>query len=153
MTKLDELTESFKMKFERFMLGCDSVEELNEWDKDENGEMDVFYENDLLSIIIRLIAVDDSFSAKEVEYLNKAFGFTYTVEELKDVYDTSAEYFGEDFDKNFSAGVDMLERVNAKLAEAYKELVILACDIITESDEYIALSELMEIKKVKELCE
>lgn len=55
MKRIDLLTEEFKTKYERFLIGCDALEDLNLWDKDEHGEMDVFYQNDLVSVILRLM--------------------------------------------------------------------------------------------------
>ena len=75
MKRIDMLTEEFKTKYERFLIGCDALEDLNLWDKEEHGEMDVFYQNDLVSVILRLIVADGEISEKEAVYLNKNFGF------------------------------------------------------------------------------
>ena len=56
------------------------------WDKEALGEMDVFYSNDLTSVIIRLIATDGKITQKEVDFLNETFDFEYTLDELIDVY-------------------------------------------------------------------
>ena len=83
MNRIDKLTEDFRYKYDRFFIGCDAAEEEGLWDKEENGEMDGFYQNDLVSVIIRLIAADGVISDKETEYLNKTFGFDYTTRPLK----------------------------------------------------------------------
>ena len=38
MDRLNALSESFKTKYERFLIGCDSIEELDQWDKEANGK-------------------------------------------------------------------------------------------------------------------
>jgi len=70
MKNVDMYIDSYKTKHEAFLIGCDSIEELGLWDKENLGEMDVFYSNDLTSIIIRLIATDGKITQKEVDYLN-----------------------------------------------------------------------------------
>lgn len=64
MKRIDMLTEEFNTKYERFLIGCDALEDLNLWDKEEHGEMDVFYQNDLVSVILRLIAADGEVNEK-----------------------------------------------------------------------------------------
>lgn len=148
MKSIDILTEEFKTKFERFFIGCDALEEMNLWNKEEYGEMDVFFQNDLVSIILRLIVADGEISDKETEYLNKAFGFDYTTEELSEVYENCKDEISISFDELFKKGVALLRSINEKLAAAYKELIVLVCDIIIESDEIVAPNEIEEKKKV-----
>lgn len=151
MKKIDMLTEEFKTKYERFLIGCDALEDLNLWDKEEHGEMDVFYQNDLVSVILRLIAADGEISEKEAEYLNKNFGFEYTADELADIYESCKEEISHSFDEQFENGVTYMRSINEKLADAYKELLGLICDIIIESDDVIAPEEIEEVIKLKEL--
>lgn len=151
MKRNDLLTEEFKTKYERFLIGCDALEDLNLWDKDEHGEMDVFYQNDLVSVILRLIAVDGKISRKEAEYLNKNFGFDYTASELADIYENCEEEISHSFDEQLENGVTYMRSINEKLADMYEELLGLICDIIIESDDVIAPEEIEEAKKLKAL--
>ena len=77
MENLNMYIEEFKVKYDAFLIGCDSIEELGMWDKEEFGEMDAFYLNDLSSVVIRLIAADGKITQKEVDYLNAPFEFDY----------------------------------------------------------------------------
>ena len=151
MKNIDKLTEQFKSLYERFLIGCDSIEEIGQWNKEELGEMDVFYQNDLVSVILMLIATDGEISDKEVEYLNKNFGFDYNVDELSDVYEDCKEEIDSYFDENFENGITHMRSINTKLADAYKELLGLICDIIIESDDVISPEEIDVAKKLKEL--
>jgi len=153
MGNMNNIIDSFKMKYESFLIGCDAIEEMDLWDKETLGEMDAFYSNDLTSIIIRLIAVDGKITSKEVEYLNETFGFEYTIEELIDVYDSCKDDIGQAFDENFENGITYMRKINAKLADAYKELLSLICEIIIESDGVISESEISEVKRLKALCD
>ena len=145
--------DSFKMKYESFLTGCDSIEEMGLWDKEAYGEMDVFYSNDLASVIIRLIAVDGVIAQKEVDYLNTTFGFDYTLAQLQEVYNNCKEDIGHAFDETFENGIALMRKINAKLADAYKELLSLICTIIMEGDGTVVAAEIEEVRRLKALCE
>ena len=145
--------DSFKMKYEAFLIGCDSLEEMDLWDKEAYGEMDAFYSNDLISVAIRLIATDGVITQKEADFLNEMFDFEYTPEELIEVYDLCKDDIGHAFDENFENGITYMRKINEKLADAYKELLCLICDIIIESDGVISESEVAEVKRLKAMCE
>ena len=153
MKNVEMYIDSFKMKHEQFLIGCDSIEEMGLLDKDTLGEMDVFYTNDLTSVIIRLIATDGKITQKEVDFLNETFDFEYTLDELIDVYNSCKDDIGHAFDENFENGITYMRKINAKLADAYKELLSLICEIIIESDGVIAESEIAEVKRLKAMCE
>ena len=61
--------------------------------------------------------------------------------------------YGQAFDENFENGITHMRKINSKLADAYKELLSLICDIIIESDGVIADSEVEEVKRLKAMCE
>lgn len=149
MKDLHLLTESFKTKYEGFITGCDSIELDEVWDKTEYGEMDVFYENELLSVILSLIITDGKISDEEVKYLNDNFGFSYTVNELKNVYLNCGEEIDTYFECNFKAGYEKIKPINVKLAAAYKELFELICQIISESDGVVSEEEKQTIAELK----
>lgn len=153
MKNVEMYIDSFKMKHESFLIGCDSIEEMGLWDKEALGEMDVFYSNDLTSVIIRLIATDGKITQKEVDFLNETFDFEYTLDELIGVYNSCKDDIGHAFDENFENGITYMRKINAKLADAYKELLSLICEIIIASDGVIAESEIAEVKRLKSMCE
>ena len=151
MSKLAEYSESFKLKYEKFLIGCDSLEEMGLWDKEAFGEMDAFYSTDLVSVIIRLIAADGAISQAEVAYINDIFGFTYTVEELKNLYDECGEAIESLYEEGMASCLSVMKEINERLAAAYQELLSLICDIVMESDGVIAAPELEMARKLKAL--
>ncbi len=153
ITNSEKYIESFRMKHEAFLAGCDSIEEMGVWDTETLGEMDVYYSNNLANIIIRLIAVDGNITSREVEYLNKTFELDYTLDELIEVYNICQDDIGQSFDENFENGITYMRKINSKLADAYKELLVLVCEIITESDGVVSESEAEEVRRLKALCE
>lgn len=151
MKKIDDLTKSFCEKHDEFICRCDAIEEAGLWDKSEYGEMDAFYSNDLSSVIIRLIAADGNVTYREVEYFNKTFKLDYGHEELIDVYKNCATLIDCSFDESFKNGISIMRGIDSSLADIYKEILILVCDIIIESDGFIRESEILEAKRLKEL--
>lgn len=152
MNNLENMVESFKIKHELFLTGCDSIEEMKLWNKEELGEMDAFYSNDMACVIIKLIATDGRITEKEVEYLNKTFDLDYDYDELIEMYNTCYDDIGEAFDESFANGISYMRSINSKLADAYKELLLLICDIIINSDGIIDISEIKEVNRLKALC-
>lgn len=152
MKNTDMYIDGFNVKYEAFRIGCDAIEEMGLWDKKAHGEMDVFYSNDMASIIIRIIASDGRVTEKEVEYLNKTFGFEYTLQELEFVYENSKDCLEHSFDEGFENGISCMRKINAKLADAYKDLLSTICEIIINSDGVIAEQEAREVEKLKEMC-
>lgn len=151
MNRLEALSEGFKLKYEKFLAGCDSIEELGEWDKENLGEMDVYYVSDLTGVIIKLIAADGKFTQAETDYINDIFGFNYTIKELEDIYGE----FGDDIDAVFSEemenGISKMKHINKKLAAAYKDLLQTVCDIIIASDGVISSPEIELASRLKTL--
>ena len=142
MGKIDSLTEAFRVQYDRFIQGCDAIEETGAWDKESFGEMDVFYENDLVSLILRLIAADGEISDKEVEYFNRNFGFDYTAERLAEAYDICRGEIGGSFDERFKNDVACMKTINGKLAALYEGLLRNICDIVIASDGEISPKEI-----------
>ena len=147
------LVEDFKAKHEAFINGCDIVEAMNEWDRDENGEMDAFYSSDLATVMIRLIAIDGNITESEVEYLNETLEFEYTDEELCELYRNSKEDIAEFFDESFENGISLMRKINPSLADAYKELLKLLCQIAIECDGVTLAIERDEVERLISLCD
>ena len=142
--------EGFKLKFEKFLNGCDSIEEIDQWDKEEYGEMDVFFTADLVSVIVKLIVSDGEVTQKEVDYLNKMFGYDYGIEEVMDIYEDCGDIIDAFFDDELESSIDMVRKVNEKLADAYADLLVTACDLVAESDGIVMGEEIELAKKVRE---
>ncbi len=143
--------EEFKLKWDAFLMGCDSLEDMTLWDKEAFGEMDVYYTNEITSLAIRLIAVDGNITQKEVDYINDAFDFNFTLEEMKDIYVKSEEYIDRSFDEYFKKTLAHLGKINAGLKEAYVQLVTLMCDIMIAGDGETERAEIQEAEHIKEL--
>ena len=152
MKKIDTLTDTFKMRLDAFTIGCDSLEEIEKWDKDTYGDLDVYCLNEFVSTILRLIMSDKEISEKEVDYLNENFGFSYNVDSLRDVYENCEEVFnGSAFHERIREDIELLSAVNTELVEEFKELLRLICRIIAASDELFTEEEQSELQTVEDL--
>ena len=152
MKKIDTLTDTFKMRLDAFIIGCDSLEEIEKWDIDTYGDLDVYCLNEFISTILRLIMSDKEISEKEVDYLNENFGFSYNVDSLRDVYENCEEVFsGSAFHERIREDIELLSAVNTELAEEFKELLRLICRIIAASDELFTEEEQSELQTVEDL--
>ncbi len=134
-------TEKFIDRWEKFIVGCDALEESGKWNKDELGEMEAYYENDMISIILRLIVCDDRITVEESDYLNEMFGFKYSPEELRELYEGFTADVGADPDSMLIEGYSLLKSISPELAAYYRELVSFTCGIISESDGAFAHNE------------
>ena len=154
MQNLDQLTESFKLKWDKFLVSCDALEEENDtWDLERYGEMDVYYEMALVSAILRLIAADGKITEQEADYLNRVFGFTYTREALEEVWDNCADNLDEEFDARLAGDIARLRCISEPLADRYAELVRLVCDILAESDGAVSESEAEAIASLRAITD
>lgn len=151
MENSDNLTKAFRILYERFLFGCDAIEESGAWDKKAFGGMGVFYETDLIGLILKLIVADGTISEKEVEYLNRNFGLDYTVERLAEVYESCRETINGSFDEQFKNGIARMKGINGKLAAAYAELVGIVCDIVIAGDGVVSPEERAEVQRIKAL--
>ncbi|MBQ6836351.1 MAG: TerB family tellurite resistance protein [Clostridia bacterium] len=149
MEKMKNYSEEFKFKFERFMTGCDSLEEAQAWDKEALGEMDVYYTNELVSIAIRLISSDGRFSGGEAQFMEDMFGFECTPSQLEDIYENCEDNLETMFDEGSANGFTLMKNINEKLADAYKELVALVCEIVMEADGSVVKAEMAAAEKIK----
>ena len=149
MADLKQMTQSFQYKWDKFLIGCSAVQEEGKWDAERNGDMETFYSNDLISMILRLIAADGKITAQETEYLNDAFGFDYDTDELKDVWENCGDLLGDDFEERFRTGVARLEFTDEALAAQYRELLAQIAEIIVESDGVTAPEEIEAVNRLK----
>ena len=148
MNSLDALTDGFKLKYEKFLNSCDMQEDLNNWDKDELGEMDVFFQNHLIVFILRLVAADGIIGPEDVEYVNKAFGFNYSQESLVAAFEDCKETFGAEYEAQLKRDMSQLRSINENLANRYVDLVESACNIVIQSDGVVDQAEIAEAKKI-----
>jgi len=148
MSRLQELSEAFRLQYDKFTTGCAAVEEQGFWDDDRFGSMENYYYNDIMCVILCLVSADGTFSNAEAQYINEIFGFQYTAEELQEMYGTEGDSIRRMLTGEVPANYRHLREINGKLADHYRNMVLLICDIIAESDG-IKPAEAKEIQALK----
>lgn len=137
---------NFKLKWESFLNGFDSIEEMNLWDKEAFGEMEAYCENILLSFLVRFISSDGVIKHSEVEKLNTLFGFDFSLSEIVEIAE-NITVEQNDITDNIKNTLSMITKVNSSIAEDFKTLLIDACDVIINSDNSLQDIEIISIKK------
>ena len=141
MERLQVYMDGFRLNYERFLVGCDALEQEGLWPVEELGEMDVYFANDLACTIIRLIAADGKFSDDEVAFLNESLGFNYRIEELQAVYAECGDKIAALLENELDDSISKLKSVNPHLADTYKQMLIMLAQIVVESDGVVTESE------------
>ncbi|MCR5683578.1 MAG: hypothetical protein K6G29_14125 [Clostridiales bacterium] len=133
--------EEFRVLYDQFVNSCDAAETAGKWDKEEYGEMEGYFFNTLMGILMNVINADGNIGAREAEVLNDCFGFSYTVDELIELYG----YCGKDLEANYAdnarIAMDLLRGIDAALTEMFRELVLAICGIVAESEDGVLESE------------
>jgi len=145
MNNIERLTEGFRTRWEQFLTACDAAEELGRWDTEADGQMEAYYTEDLICIVLKLISADGSVSAEEARIVRELFDFQYTPEELRRVADELREQIERLLAEDVRAGLERLGAMDPRLEAMYRELIGDACEIVSESDGLtVAESEFLE---------
>ncbi|MCR4907034.1 MAG: hypothetical protein K6A33_13270 [Clostridiales bacterium] len=138
---MEKKSEEFRALYDQFVNSCDAAEIAGKWDKEEYGEMEGYFFNTLMGILMNVINADGNIGAREAEVLNECFGFSYTVDELIELYG----YCGKDLEANYAENahiaMGLLGGIDEGLAERFRELVLTICGIVAESEDGVLESE------------
>ena len=143
--------EGFKLNYEKFLTACDAQELEGKWDVEDKGEMDAWFANDLICAVVRLIAADGKVSMEEVKYLNKSLGFSYTADELQEVYRACEDRIEYMFEREIPRSIEQLSRLEPGLAELYRNMMLQICDLIIVSDGMIADEERQAAEQLRSM--
>ena len=137
MKIIDSYVDAFRLKWEKFGIGCEAAEEDGLWDAEANGPMLIYYENTLLNWMIRMTSLDGSLTAGELDYLNRLFGSSYTEDDLqKDIPQVEGGSF---YVRELMQKLEKLEGINVQLADAFKDALDMACSIVAAGEEDLGL--------------
>lgn len=154
MSKTEELKQQFITSLELFVQECDAKEEFAEWDYEERGHMAAFYQNDMISFLVRLIGTDGDFSEKEAQLLDETFGFRYSADELSEIYKLSeSEIVGETFNSMLEAGIRELYSIDSNMGKMYTDILFLICEMMAECDGFVYSKEKEELENLKAIID
>ena len=151
MAESNLLREEFVSALELFVNACDAKEEYFDWDYAERGHMAAYYQNDMLSFLLRLIGVDGVFSDQEAELLNESFGFNYRADELEEIYEATEDELGDEFDEHLEEDIRELFRIDENMGQMFMDLLLLICDMMSQSDGFVYSKEEEEIAKLNDI--
>ena len=143
---IDDYSDGFRLKYEQFVNSCDAAEAEGLWDEEEYGEMEGYFFSILMGVLLHLIKADGEAAEGEVDYLNRNFGFSYTVGEIRELFDGMGSEIDRNYLDNAKAGLKLLQEMGGDIAQEYLELMSLICNIITVSDCEADEAELEELR-------
>lgn len=145
------LIKRFNQRYKRFSVRCGELESQGKWHKETYGGMQAFYQNNLFSLVFRLVVSDRKITDEEAKCLNRLFDFKYSAEKLAELYNATYDHFEEPFRKRVRRGYNKLQKISKRMAASYLALLNLICKIVMESDGTIESEELKEVKRITRL--
>ncbi len=127
-------SDAFKLAYEKFIAGCDALEETGKWDKASLGDMEGYYFADIMGVILHLISADGKFTDQEAAFVDDAFGFRYTAAELAEIYRLQGDDIDRFFREDVPEGYKKMLAVSPILAESFMDLLLQACELAAASD-------------------
>lgn len=150
---LDMLTRQFRERYDGMADLCAAAENDGRWDSDRDGSMEGFAFAALSGAILSLIVSDGNVGERETEYLNGAFGFDYTVDDLLGLFRFSASDLRDNAAQNVTETVRALDESDPAVGAEFRALLKLACRIISESDDGVAEKERVLISRLEKAAE
>ena len=150
MSNAKEYIDDFKANYDQFMMSCDAIEEEGKWPLDELGEMNAYFMNDFACVIIKLVAADGKIDEEELAFLNDALGFEYKAEELEELYKNDGDRIDAYFETELDDSLAVIRGINEKMAESYKNLLVMVGNIVIQSDNNVTEEEKAAAQKLIE---
>lgn len=150
MSNAKEYIDDFKANYDQFMMSCDAIEEEGKWPLDELGEMNAYFMNDFACVIIKLVAADGKIDDEELAFLNDALGFEYKAEELEELYKNDGDRIDAYFETELDDSLAVIRGINEKMAESYKNLLVMVGNIVIQSDNNVTEEEKAAAQKLIE---
>lgn len=141
MNKFNEYVNGYKLKLEKLIICCDGLEEDNNWNLEEFVEMDSYLINELMSVVLPLIAVDGKISEREVEYVNRIFGTEYSLPDLRVICMDVEDVDYKEIDERIRETSELLKVINKELEESYRDMYVALCELIEVSDLNLSVEE------------
>ena len=103
---------------------------------DKSRPFSIFFQK-----LIRLVTADGKIDEEELAFLNDALGFDYKAEELEELYKNDGDRIDAYFETELDDSLAMIKGINEKLAESFKNLLVMVGKIVVESDGVVTEEE------------
>lgn len=130
----DTTLTSFIEQFNGFLVTCNELEDNDAWDKEANGPIELYLQADLLGVVLQLMSVDGHFEQAEADVVNTMFGGAYAPEELEEVFGDLDPIIEDYCDGQKADTLALLLPLSPALADTYRDLILMAARIVSESD-------------------
>lgn len=118
---------NFKLNYETFINGRNSIVEAEQWNKNALGNMASFNADHLLCIILQLVAIFGNISQKITDHFNKTFGLEYDLDKLVEIYKNCIDNINKTLDKTAFNGITYIVNTAGKLAAGRKKPLSMVC--------------------------
>ena len=125
---------SFITQFDSFILACDAQEEDCEWDTEEFGPMAAYFQADLSAVVLHLISADGQFEEAEAEVFNRMFDTQMSADDLAETFNSTDNAITDYCDGEAQDALETLAGYDCGLDDAYRDLLLSACDVISLCD-------------------
>ena len=140
-SELDRLAAEFREKYDAFAEECRAADADGRWKAEQDGPMEGYAFSALSGAILSLIIADGNVGEHETEVLNETFGFGYSVDDLLEMVRFSAGDLRENAVPNVKDAAERIRLADPALAGQFRDLMMLACRILSESDDGVLTVE------------
>ncbi len=138
---------NFKLCWELFINGFDSLEHVGSWDVEKYGEMEAYCENILICLLVKSVFADKSIQQDEIDAINDLFGLELTLSTVTQIYEIM-ESENEDVIDNLSKSLEPIKQANINVYERFKDTITEACQTIIDSDGIVSDVEKNKVKEI-----
>ena len=151
MEKHETIIEQFKKEYKSFLERCNELNDTALWNKEEYGDMEAYFTNDLCCILIVLIAADGYFDEAEVRFINATLNLDYDENALKGVYDQCKDDIDQVFEHGIPESKSILWHVDFELVDTYERMLKLLCEVVSTGDGVVTPEEQTRVKQLMDM--
>ena len=137
----EKLVEDFRSLWGDFCVRCEAAEAAGKWNVEEDGMMEVFFESDLMSVLLDAVSSDGVFGDDEAEVFSQMMDEKFTPHDLSEMYREVSDVVEDFTDGEAQDAVPRLAAIDATLVDDYRQALLLACAILEQADGKVDASE------------
>ena len=111
----EKLVEDFRSLWDDFCVRCEAAEAAGKWNVEEDGMMEVFFESDLMSVLLDAVSSDGVFGDDEAEVFSQMMDEKFTPHDLSEMYREVSDVVEDFTDGEAQDAVPRLAAIDATL--------------------------------------
>ncbi len=148
-TRAEIALEGFCVRLDDFLVACHELEASGKWDIDTHGYMAAYFQSDLFAVLLQIMSADGVFERTEADVLNRMLSSSYTPRELSSMYKSLGPVVDDYCDDEAPDAVELLAKIDEKMCEEYRGLILDACNIVSLADGVAERDERALIEKLR----